>query len=387
MDKIESAPLDALFQAFLDSKKKSTAETYRSSFALWVNFTKMNGQASLDFKKKDTDAKTEKLVMAFQKHLLKIGKSENTAKTLCGAIRGFYTDNRLGLQFTKSEAKNLSEANRNTTDYLFTKEDLAKMCEVANLEESYIVKVGKSLGIRASDMISLSYSTFRGIHLDGEAPIALGEIVTQKEKVKAFPFLDSDAVKVVKLMLEANPTAKDSERVLKLSEQSLSIALQRLVRKAHIETGSKIVRFHNLRRYLFDKLSCVMSDEKAKQIIGKSVPESAYLSTESLRECYLRAMPSIVLNGNGKALVKVEQLEQALAQSESERLATQTRLEQALKRIDEVTGALARRELTREKQENKFDNDINIAHGLDLDPDSAILRNFIKQTEKKVKEE
>lgn len=357
--KIDSEPLDAEFTAFLKSKKKSTAETYHSGLALWVNFTHLNGQASLDFKRKDTDAKTEKLVMAFQKYLLGLGKSENTAKTLCGAIRGFYSENRLGLLFTKSESKNLSEANRTTTDYLFTKEDLAKMSEFGNLTDKYVCLVGKSLGLRASEFISLTYSTFRGIHLNEDAPIALGEIVTKKERVKAFPFLDSDAQKVVKAILEAKPEAKNEERILAWDEDSLSQNLKRLFEKAHLESGGKNVRFHCLRKYLFDKLSCVMSEEKAKQIIGKKIKESAYLGVESLRECYLRAMPSIIINGNGKTLVKVEALEDTVKD-----------LERQLKAKDAEIEVLRKNQKTQEKMIGKL---------FDL---PTIAREFRNQKEK-----
>jgi hypothetical protein len=355
MRKIEcEQEFDSEFTAFLDSLKPHSKNAYRSLFAYWVNFTHMNGKETLEFRKKDTDALTQKKVVAFKQYLIGLGKSENFARLGTGAIRGFLSSHRLKLEFIPSEKRQIQEANRNTFDYLFTKEDLAKMSEFANLQERYILLVGKSVGLRAGDFLSFTYGTFRGIHLDGEAPISLGEIVTQKEHVKAFPFLDSDAVQIVKALLTQNPEAKNEEKILTVDEEQLTVTLKRLFEKAHLESGSKMVRFHNLRKYLFDKLSCVMSEEKAKQIIGKKVRENAYLGIDSLRECYLRAMPSIIINGNGKSLVKIEQLENALSQAESDRLATQTRLEQVLKKNEELLKILAKREIEKEPDGSKF---------------------------------
>lgn len=316
MQKIKkSEPLDDVFNAFTNSLKAHSKGSYRTYFAHWVNFTGLNGAATLQFKRDDKDAETEKKVVAFKQYLLDIGLSENTAKTATGAIRGFYSAHRMKLEFIGSERKRIAEANRSTIDYLFSREDLAKMANVdqANLQERYILLVGKSVGLRAGDFLSLTYGTFRGSHIDGEAPIALGEVVTAKEHVRAYPFLDSDAAPIVKAMLERSPQAGNDERILQLDEQSLTLTVQRLFERAHLESGSKHVRFHSLRKYLFDRLTAIASTEQAKQIIGKKISEGAYISQEQLRDIYTRAMPSIVVNGNMKNHAKLDELESKFA--------------------------------------------------------------------------
>jgi hypothetical protein len=337
MRKIEcEQSFDTEFTTFLDGLKPHSRNAYHSLFAYWINFTHMNGAETLEFRKKDTDALTQKKVIAFKQYILSLGKSENFARLGTAAIRGFFASHRLKLEFITSERRTIQEANRSTEDYLFTKEDLAKMSEQANLQEKYILLVGKSVGLRAGDFVNFTYGDFRSIHIEGEAPIALGEKITQKEHVKAYPFLDSDAVQVVKAILTQHPEAKNSDKILELDEHSLSVTLQRLFEKAHLISGEKRVRFHNLRKYLFDRLTAVASTEQSKQIIGKKISESAYISTEQLRDIYLRAMPSIIINGNGKTHVQIEELKDALAQAESERRATQTRLEEALGRIEQL---------------------------------------------------
>jgi len=90
------------------------------------------------------------------------------------------------------------------------------MASVGNLKEKYVLVVGKSLGLRASDFIRLTYGDFRKLDLNQEPPIFIGEISTTKEGISAFPFLDSDAVEIIKLLLESN---KDKE----IEEQTISM--------------------------------------------------------------------------------------------------------------------------------------------------------------------
>ena len=47
-----------------------------------------------------------------------------------------------------------------------------------------------------------------------------------------------------------------------------------------------------------------MSESKWKQICGKKISEGAYIGTESLREDYLRAMPTIAISTNGNGFKK-----------------------------------------------------------------------------------
>lgn len=84
---------------------------------------------------------------------------------------------------------------------------------------------------------------------------------------------------------------KPTDRMLSLKwEKELSQTLKRLTKRAGIETGNRRVRFHCLRKFLCDNLSRFMSESKWKQIVGKKIDEKAYISPESLREDYKRAM-------------------------------------------------------------------------------------------------
>jgi len=118
------------------------------------------------------------------------------------------------------------------------------------------------------------------------------------------------------------------------SEDNLSLMLQSLARKAGLEPHGRRIRFHCLRKYLIDHLSATANESQWKQIVGKQIAESAYVSQDQLRGIYSRAMPSLLINGNGAKTRKLIELEQAMGQLESENMALKTRI-RLLQRIIE----------------------------------------------------
>jgi hypothetical protein len=125
-------------------------------------------------------------------------------------------------------------------------------------------------------------------------PISIGELSTEKEAVKAYPFIDTDALPIIKLMLQKmdrEGRTKPTDRFLTFKDEiQLSRIVKRLTQKAGINTGDKVVRFHNLRKFLIDHLASYMSESKWKQIVGKTISEGAYVSADSLRDDYAKAM-------------------------------------------------------------------------------------------------
>jgi CRISPR/Cas system CSM-associated protein Csm2 small subunit len=182
---------------------------------------------------------------------------------------------------------------------------------VGNLREKYIVLLGKSFGLRAGDFVTLTYGCFRSINLDDETPIFIGEFQTQKEGVTAYPFIDSDALPILKAVLDSNKNKPNDERIITVSEDELSSIIQSLAVKANINLGGKHLRFHCFRKWLIDRLSSMMSESKWKQIVGKAISEGAYVSNFELKESYSKAMKltTVLLNGNGKVSKKVEEME------------------------------------------------------------------------------
>lgn len=279
---------------WLQSQKLSTRSGYKTYWKYFAEYVKMNGDQILADRKSDKEHKWERTVLAFKQWLIDEKKqSQYTATTSAMAVRGFFAFHYVPLQYRHTEGKKLSERTRKTEDYRFSREDLKKMVDVGDLMEKYVVVAGKSFGLRASDFLSLTRGDLEP-YLNREPPVGIGEVGTGKEKVLAYPFIDADALPIIKLVIEqmnSKGRAKDADRILTYAwEKELAQVVKRLAKKASINTGNRQVRFHCLRKFLIDRLASVMSESKWKQIVGKKISEKAYVSPDSLREDYARAM-------------------------------------------------------------------------------------------------
>ena len=310
---------DDTINSFLNSQKPTTQNIYRCNFRYIIDFSgSLSGKEILESKKNDKDYAWERKAVELKQWAKEKGLSDSLAKGLVALLRSFFVYYRTPLVFTKAEINKVGgRVQRTTQDYTLTNEDISKMAFVANLREKYILLGGKSFGVRAIDFIAFTYGTFRSAHLDQETPISLGQINTIKEGVPAYPFIDSDLHPVIKAILEAGISHADTDPILTFNENELSTVLQSLAKKANIQLGGKHLRFHCLRKYLCDRLSSVMSDQKWKQIVGKSLSEGAYISSFELRESYAKVMKmTTVMNGNGNG--KVSHLAEEVTKQQTE---------------------------------------------------------------------
>jgi integrase len=286
--------LDKATEEWLNSYGRSSKATYKTLWHYFVEFVGLTGDQILENRKADKEYSWEKKVIEFKNWMINTkGQSEHSAKSATMTVRSFFSYHRLSLKFRRSESTRLMEATPKFIDYRFSRDDLKKMSDVADLQEKYVIVAGKSFGLRAGDFLKLTRGDLEA-YLDRPVPISIGKYSTQKESAPAYPFIDSDAFPVIKLMIEkmdregrVNPT----DRLLTFSSPvQLTRVIKRIVEKAGIKTGSKRVRFHCLRKFLIDRLSSLMSESKWKQIVGKKISEGAYVSPDSLRDDYERAM-------------------------------------------------------------------------------------------------
>jgi integrase len=282
---------------FLNSFNKGTKATYKAYFKLFLIYTNMTGQQILESRKADKSFEWETIVLKFKQWMktqkAKNGEfySDNAVSTAVNAVRSFFDHYHTKLNFNHNEARKLNgKPERTTKDYNLTNPILEKMAFVANLRDKYIVLLGKSLGLRASDFITLTYGDFRAIDLNEEPPIFIREIITKKEKVKANLFIDADAQPIIKQVIDSNKDKSANERIITVHEDELSTIIQRLAEKANIDIGDTHLRFHCFRKYLIDRLKGHMSESAWKQIVGKAISEGAYVSTFELKECYTEVM-------------------------------------------------------------------------------------------------
>jgi integrase/uncharacterized coiled-coil protein SlyX len=338
----------------------------------------MTGQQILESKRNDKNYEWETNVIKFKQWMKQQktpkGKfySDNAVNTAINTLRSFFEYYRTPLKFSQPENRKLNgKAKRTTQDYELTNNDIKKMADVGNLRERYIVLLGKSFGLRAGDFAALTYGTFRGgIDLNSEPPISIGKRQTEKEGVDAYPFIDSDALPIVKSILECNQNKLSNERIITIQEEELSTIIQNLAKKANIDIGDKHLRFHCFRKYLIDRLSANMSESKWKKIVGKTISEDAYVSPLELRECYIQTMKLTTINTNGNGKVTKEM---------SEKLAkTETTVDVIKQMLDEKTIELEKQNQLINKLINRLDkiektipeqNDIELLHYIRKHPE------------------
>ena len=287
-------PDDKATSEWLDSQKNSTRSAYVTYWKYFLEFTELTGDQILADRRKDKEYEWEKKTLEFKTWMMEEKKkAETSATTAAASVRSFFSFHRFPLKFRRGEKKRLTEAEAKYEDYRYSREDLAKMASFSGLKERYVLIVGKSFGLRVGDFIALTRGDLEA-YLDREVPISIGKYVTQKGRVPAYPMIDSDALPVIKLMLEdmtRQGRTKPNERMLKYKDSNqLTKIVQRLTKRAGVEIGDKRVRFHCLRKFLTDHLSSYMSESKWKQIVGKKISEGAYVSPDTLREDYKRAM-------------------------------------------------------------------------------------------------
>jgi uncharacterized coiled-coil protein SlyX len=319
---------DDVCMEFLKQQKHSTMLTYKCFLKIALDFTGMTGKQILESKKADENNEWEQKILKFKQWMKEKGYSDNATKSAITTLKSFFNCYRTPLSFNQSEKRKLNgRAQRVTQDYELSNEDINKMFSVGDLRERYIVILGKSLGLRVGDFTTLTYGTFRSINLDQEPPIYMGKLQTEKEGVTAFPFIDSDALPIVKSILDINKDKPNDKKIITVQNEELSTILQTLATKASINLGGKHLRFHCLRKYLCDRLSINTSDSKWKQIVGKAISEDAYVSPLELREIYLKAMKYTTINTNGKG--KVTKISEELKEL-SYKINTQTKIIDAL---------------------------------------------------------
>jgi len=223
--------------------------------------------------------------------------SERTAVNWRVGVRAFFAYHRLDLKLRRMENKKLQSAVARTEKYKFSTEDLEKMDKYGDVTEKYVIRVGKSLGLRYIDFRRLKRGDVEP-YINRPAPVCIGPYMTVKEHVNAYPFLDNDAIEIIKLRLEEmnhKGKTKPSDRLFTQNPKQLSRILRKLCDLAGINTGDKQVKFHCLRAFLCDKLAGYMSESKWKQIVGKKISEGAYVGPDELQKDFQRAMPDFQL--------------------------------------------------------------------------------------------
>jgi len=338
--------------AWLKSFSKSSIRVYRSGYEKFAKFMNETEEGDWDdkrlLKERETDLQErnfafEQKIVEFRQWLNELPEkpSDNSKKTYMSSVCSFFAFHRMGLKFTKQQRNQIWKRAKPVRKYYeFVIDDLKKMNEVASPKEKYVLLVGKSLGLRASDFIRLKQGTFEA-HLKGEAPISLGEIFTVKEGVKASPFLDEDAVEASKTwlrILESKGKIDPEARMIDITEQEVDLIIKKLVKRAGTQIGNETVRFHQLRVFLCTRLSSVTSESRWKQIVGKQIQEGSYVKPFLLKDDYAKVMPLTIVKEKGIAEHKVNELKEEIKTLKKRENTSQSEITTMKKKMQSLEG-------------------------------------------------
>ena len=241
--------------------------------------------------------------------------SDNSAKVYANAIRGYLRHVGVVADLNLVQRTEISNVeSQPTLDYPFDLKTKEALLRVANTEEEYIVSVGVSFGLRIGDFKTITRGMLEPL-LNKDVPIQMPKIMTKKEGVPAYPFIDRDAKEAIRRLLremDFQGKTKSSDRMLDLTSRQINDMLKTLYRKAGVPIADYTVRFHILRKFLTDKLSNVCSGDKWKWFVGKKT-SSPYVSSEGL-EAYKKVMEFTCVNGNRvrESSGRIEQLEREI---------------------------------------------------------------------------
>lgn len=339
--------------AWLSGFGEGSFRVYTAGYRLFIEFMnetetgKWNDQRLIEEREEDVKNRSyafeQKLIEFF--YWLRTYKNRNfsdwTRQSYLKAVRSFFAFHRLDIKFNQQQKSKISKKPKPKRKfYEFTLDDIKKMAEVANPKEKYILLAGKDLGIRSYDFVNLKQGTFLAHDLNGEPPVSLGEIYTQKEGVTAKPFLTLDGLHAAKqwlTILKSEGKLNANKKMLKLGKRELSKILKRLAVKAGVSTGNEEIRFHQLRVFLVTRLARVLETNIWKQIVGKEVPESAYVKAFQLKEDYAKVMPLITVNTEISEAQKedIEDLKKALRSLEADYNIQRTRINNLAEDITE----------------------------------------------------
>ena len=317
---------DTFIKSWLDSYPETTKKTYQPNITDFFNFLNQtwpenspwNGTKIHDDRKASQRSEDETVKFKYEDVTVKYANwlrtkksslhpeltlSDYTVVNRCVAVSSFLNYMRMPLVLNRPQKRAILQIGKpRNMPYRLSLADITAMKKQANTKERYILLVGKSLGLRVSDFISLRQGLFEGNLKDREAPYSLGVITTQKRKADAYPFLDYEAHEAYlnyRQELQATNRWDGKDRYMlqgtkpdsHMTKQEVNGIIKKLSTKAGLRLGNLHLSFHCFRRFLCDHLSTAVGDaNKWKQVVGKKISEGAYISSDDLREAYAKVM-------------------------------------------------------------------------------------------------
>jgi len=316
------------------------------AFCEWIGKTPeqlrndyIKARRSVD-KLEDWEREARNTIIRFYNDLKTKDYTINSARTIVTGVMAFYTQNaRKILNITRE----LDPPQIPENEFVFTQEALRKMYYYGNATEKAWLSCAVSLGYSSSDFLVLETEKIKNLvqevkdkHLDFICFI--GKTRT-KTSIQPRSFLTPESLSALMeylIILEKKYNGETPQYLWNgATNDNLNDWLKALMRKANIESYDKKVRFHGLRKFLYDILAR-MDETVACVVTAKKVDASKITYRTSLdSECeriFRESYKLFTLNGDVTGETKRQQSEEidklrtSLLQLEKENVTLKTRI-------------------------------------------------------------
>ena len=236
-----------------------------------------------------------------------------TLRMALTAAKSFFANNYVPLNIPS----NLTPSSRITTNRrAITKAELKKVIELTNIKWKALLLTLRDTGLRISDAIKLQMKHIND--LEGEPPIHIREITTEKDGSQPITFLGSESIAALKDWIEFRkrgtrhvyggdkglpPESITSESYLFITQNGAPLKVgnaSRMIINQMERAGLTGLSAHSLRKYFQTQLeSAGVPRNWILRMMGKSLPGSdgsySMPSELQLREAYERAYPQLAI--------------------------------------------------------------------------------------------
>ena len=323
------------YRKFFNNSKASVAKSALDlwHYCEWVGKTPQDlideyVSARNDFGKlSDWRRETKNLIIKFYHEQKAHGYKINMARTVVTGIMSFYSQN---CETIKGITRELDPVQIPDNEFVFTQDSLRKLYYYGNAFEKTWLSCAVSLGYSSIDFLALE--TEKIVNLVKEAKDKqldfIGFIGKSRAKTSVQPrsYLTPEAIENLSVYFEILKKQNNGKLPSLLwnnaSNDNLNDWLKALMRKSNIDAYGRIVRFHGIRKFVFDAL-CKMDETIACVIVAKKTDASKITYRTSLdSECqriFRESYKQFALNGDvsGKAKTQVvEELERLKKENE-----------------------------------------------------------------------
>ncbi|MCW4047664.1 MAG: hypothetical protein NWE99_08930 [Candidatus Bathyarchaeota archaeon] len=275
----------------------------------------------------DWKRNTKNTILKYYNESKEKGYKINACRTMITGVLAFYSQN---CEPIKGVVKQIDPVQIPENDFVFDQATLRKMYYYGNATEKAWLSCAVSLGYASQDFLSLETEKIRNLlkeakdkHLD-----FMGFIGKTRSKTSVQPrsFLTPESMANLDEYLKILEKQYNGKLPKLLwdnaTNDTLNDWLKALLKKANIETYGKNVKFHGLRKFLYDVL-CRMDETIASVITAKKTDASKITYRTSLdAECeriFKESYKLFALNGDvsGKAKTQLaEELERLKKENE-----------------------------------------------------------------------